>query len=83
MGFMDLKIQIKEKFKLKTKLTETKIQKSVPYKLRRMASASKRRFNFVNLSTGSGDISTGTRDLFPLCFQRKTQQKEEGLPCND
>ena len=66
MGFMHLKIKIKEKFKLKTKLTNTKIKKSILYKLCRIISDSKRRSNFQNPSTGSGDITSGARDLFPL-----------------
>ena len=29
--------------------------------------------NFENPFTGSGEMSSGRRDLFQLCFQRKTQ----------
>ena len=79
MGFMHLKIKIKEKFKLKTKLAKTKIQKSVLYKLCRIFSASRRRLNFENTFTGSGDISTGARKLFHFAFKEK--QKKPGKDC--
>ena len=46
MGFMHLKTKTKEKFRLKTKLTETEIWKSILYNLCRIISASKRRLNF-------------------------------------
>ena len=50
---------MKEKFQLETKLTKTKIKKSVPYKLCKIFSASKGYLNFLTPSTGSGDISAG------------------------
>ena len=46
MDFMHLKIKIKEKFKLKTKLTERNILKFILYNLRIICLASKRRLNF-------------------------------------
>ena len=36
--------------------------------------ASKRHLNFQNPSTGSGDITSGARGLFPLCFQKKNKK---------
>ena len=41
MDLIHLKIKIKKKFNLKTKLTETKIQNSILYKLCKIFSASK------------------------------------------
>ena len=61
---MHLRIKIEEKFKLKTKLTKTKLQKSILYKLCEIFSATKRRLNFQNPSTGSGDITSGANHTF-------------------
>ena len=81
MGFVHLKIKVKEKFKLKTKLTKTKIQKSVLCKLCRIFSASKHHLNFKKSPTGSGNITSGARDVFYFAFKEK-HKKGEGFPCN-
>ena len=83
MGVMHLKIKIKEKFKLKTTLTGTKNLKSILYKLCRTFSSSKCHLNFSDLSTGSGEVTSGERDLLPLCFKKKQKKTREGLLSND
>ena len=35
------------------------------------------------VSAGSGDITSGRKYHFPLCFERKTQKTGKRLPCND
>ena len=70
---MHLKIKIEEKFKLKTKLTETKKLKMNSIQGMQNLFSFQTPFKFLK-STGSGDTTSGARDLFPLCFQRKTQK---------
>ena len=77
---MHLKIKIKEKFKLKTKLIEAKIKRSILCKLCRIVSAFIRHLNFQNPSTGSGDITSGSKDLFHFAFKEK-HTKNGGEVC--
>ena len=82
MGFMYLEIKIKEKFSLKTKLTKSKIQKSILYKICRICSASKRCLNFQNQSTGSGNITSGAKRRFSTLLKSQKEIKRGSMILN-
>ena len=54
LGFKLRKIKLIEKFKLKIKVIETKVEQSTQNKIYRIFSDSKCRLNFENPPTGSG-----------------------------
>ena len=63
--FTLLKIKLKENFNLKIKLTETKFEQSVLYKICKI------------LSAGTGEISSGRRDIFKFAFKEKHKKMKK------
>ena len=63
--FTLMKIKLKENFNLKIKLTETKLEQSVLYKICKI------------LSAGTGEISSGRRDTFKFAFKEKHKKMKK------